>query len=74
MESNDIARLYADAAKNLSRSWLEAGSAMFAVNRRLADAARHSRLRRSYRRHRLRPARRPRPVSDADVAELRLEP
>src|SRR5215207_4690483 len=40
MESNDMARLYADAAKNLSRSWLEAGSAMFAVNRRLADAAR----------------------------------
>ena len=40
MESNDMARLNADAAKNLSRSWLEAGSAMFAVNRRLADAAR----------------------------------
>ena len=32
--------MYGDAAKNLSRSWLEAGSAVFAANRRLADAAR----------------------------------
>src|SRR3954451_6348741 len=40
MESNNIARLYADAAKNLSCSWLEASSAMLAVNRSLADAAR----------------------------------
>ena len=39
MERNEMARLYADAAKNLSRGWLEAGSAMFAANRRLADAA-----------------------------------
>ena len=40
MDPNEIARLYGDAAKNLSRSWLKAGSAVFAANRRLADAAR----------------------------------
>jgi predicted unusual protein kinase regulating ubiquinone biosynthesis (AarF/ABC1/UbiB family) len=40
MDANEMARLYGDAAKNLSRSWLEAGSAVFAANRRLADAAR----------------------------------
>lgn len=40
MDPNDMTRLYADATKNLYRSWLEAGSAMFAVNRRLADATR----------------------------------
>ena len=40
MERNDMARLYAEAAKNLSRGWLEAGSAIFATNRRLADVAR----------------------------------
>ena len=39
MERNEMAQLYAYAAKNLSRSWLEAGSAMFAANRHLADAA-----------------------------------
>jgi len=39
MERNEMAQLYAYAAKNLSRGWLEAGSAMFAVNRHLADAA-----------------------------------
>src|SRR5215207_608745 len=39
MERNEMARLYADAAKNLSRGWLEVGSAMFAANRHLADAA-----------------------------------
>src|SRR5919202_4332185 len=38
MEPN-MARLYADAAKNLSRGWLDAGSAAFATNRRLANAA-----------------------------------
>src|SRR5918998_3927469 len=40
MDPNEMARLYGGAAKNLSRSWLEAGSAVFAANRRLADAAR----------------------------------
>ena len=40
MEPDALTRFYAEAAKNLSRSWLEAGSAVFAVNRRLADAAR----------------------------------
>src|ERR687894_2390113 len=40
MDPNEMARLYGDAAKNLSRSWLEAGSAVFAANRRLTDAAR----------------------------------
>ncbi len=39
MEPNDIARLYADVAKNLSRPWLEAGSAVFDANRRWLDAA-----------------------------------
>ena len=39
MERNEMAQLYAYAAKNLSRGWLEAGSAMFAANRHLADAA-----------------------------------
>jgi predicted unusual protein kinase regulating ubiquinone biosynthesis (AarF/ABC1/UbiB family) len=40
MDPNEMARLSGDAAKNLSRSWLEAGSAVFAANRRLMDAAR----------------------------------
>ena len=40
MDPNEMARLYGDAAQNLSRSWLEAGTAAFAANRRLADAAR----------------------------------
>ena len=40
MDPNEMARLYGDAAKNLSRSWLEAGTAAFAADRRLADAAR----------------------------------
>jgi predicted unusual protein kinase regulating ubiquinone biosynthesis (AarF/ABC1/UbiB family) len=40
MKPDEMARLYADAAKNLSRGWLEAGSAVLAANRRLADAAR----------------------------------
>jgi len=40
MEPNEMARLYAEAAKNLSRGWLEAGSVMFAANRRLANFAR----------------------------------
>ncbi len=40
MDPNEMARLYGDAAKNLSRSWLEACSAVFAANRHLADAAR----------------------------------
>ena len=40
MDPNEMARLHGDAAKNLSRSWLEAGSAVFAANRRLAGAAR----------------------------------
>ena len=39
MERNEISRLYADAAKNMSRSWLEAGSVMFAASRNLASAA-----------------------------------
>ena len=39
MDPNEMTRLYGDLGKNLYRSWLEAGSAMFAVNRRLADAA-----------------------------------
>ncbi len=38
MERNEMARLYSDAAKNLSRGWLKAGSAIFAANQRLADA------------------------------------
>src|SRR5829696_4653624 len=40
MEPDALTRLYAEAAKNLSRSWLEASSTAFAANRRLADAAR----------------------------------
>jgi predicted unusual protein kinase regulating ubiquinone biosynthesis (AarF/ABC1/UbiB family) len=40
MEPDALTRFYAEAAKNLSRSWLEAGSTIFAANRRLADAAR----------------------------------
>ncbi len=40
MEPDALTRFYAEAAKNLSRSWLEAGSTVFAANRRLADAAR----------------------------------
>jgi predicted unusual protein kinase regulating ubiquinone biosynthesis (AarF/ABC1/UbiB family) len=40
MESNEMVRLYVDAARNLSRGWLQAGSAMFAANQRLLDAAR----------------------------------
>ncbi len=39
MKRDEMTRLYADAAKNLSRGWLEAGSAMFAASRRLADVA-----------------------------------
>ena len=39
MKPDEMARLYADAAKNLSRGWLEAGSAVLAANRRLADTA-----------------------------------
>ena len=40
MEPDALTRFYAETAKNLSRSWLEASSAVFAANRRLADAAR----------------------------------
>src|SRR3712207_1438880 len=40
MEPDALTRLYAEAAKNLSRSWLEAGPTVFVANRRLADAAR----------------------------------
>ncbi len=40
MERNEMARLYAGFAKNLARGWFEAGSLMFAANRRLVDAAR----------------------------------
>ncbi len=40
MEPDALTRFYAEAAKNLSHSWLEAGSTVFAANRRLADAAR----------------------------------
>ncbi|MDQ4064355.1 MAG: AarF/UbiB family protein [Actinomycetota bacterium] len=40
MDPNEMARFYIEAAKNLSRSWLEAGSTLFAANRRLVDAAR----------------------------------
>ncbi|MDQ3965959.1 MAG: hypothetical protein M3246_05840, partial [Actinomycetota bacterium] len=51
MEPNEMARLYADVAKNLSRDWLEASSAMFdgawgngtrAAEEVLARAARRS--------------------------------
>src|SRR5215207_5137663 len=40
MEPDGLSRLYAEAAKNLSRSWLGACPTVFAANRRLADAAR----------------------------------
>lgn len=40
MEPDALSRLYAEAAKNLSHSWLGACPTMFAANRRLADAAR----------------------------------
>ena len=40
MDPKEMARFYTEAAKNLSRGWLEAGSTLFAANRRLVDAAR----------------------------------
>ena len=40
MEPDGLSQLYAEAAKNLSRSWLGACPTVFAANRRLADAAR----------------------------------
>src|ERR671910_1141543 len=40
MEPDALTRFYAEVAKNLSHSWLEAGSTVFAANRRLTDAAR----------------------------------
>src|SRR5829696_8518395 len=40
MEPDVLTRFYAEVAKNLSCSWLEAGSTVFAANRRLTDAAR----------------------------------
>jgi len=40
MEPDGLSRLYAEAAKNLSRSWLGACPTVFAANRRLADATR----------------------------------
>src|SRR5918994_2027548 len=40
MEADALTRFYVEVAKNLSRSWLEAGSTVFAANRRLTDAAR----------------------------------
>ncbi|MDQ3911335.1 MAG: AarF/UbiB family protein [Actinomycetota bacterium] len=40
MEPNDMARVYAEAARNLSRNWSEGGSAIFAAHRHLADAVR----------------------------------
>ena len=39
MEPDALTRFYAEVAKNLSHSWLEAGSTVFAANRRLTDAA-----------------------------------
>ncbi len=39
MEPNKITRLYANAAKNLSRSWLGAGAFMFAASQNLLGAA-----------------------------------
>src|SRR5919107_1376088 len=39
MEPDGLSRLYAEAAKNLSRSWPGACPTVFAANRRLADAA-----------------------------------
>ena len=38
MEPDALTRFYAEVAKNLSRSWLEAGSTVFAANRHLTDA------------------------------------
>ena len=40
MELDALTRFYAEVAKNLSRSWLEAGSTVFAANRHLTDAVR----------------------------------
>src|SRR5918997_873437 len=40
MEPDTLTRFYAEVAKNLSHSWLKAGSTVFAANRRLTDAAR----------------------------------
>src|SRR5215211_3294305 len=40
MEPDGLSRLYAEDAKNLSRSWLGAYPTVFAANRRLADATR----------------------------------
>src|SRR5918998_897771 len=40
MEPDALTRFYAEVAKNLSRSWLEAGSTVFATNRHLTDAVR----------------------------------
>jgi predicted unusual protein kinase regulating ubiquinone biosynthesis (AarF/ABC1/UbiB family) len=40
MEHDALTRFYAEVAKNLSRSWLEAGSTVFAANRHLTDAVR----------------------------------
>ena len=40
MDPSEMARFYTEAAKNLSRSWLEAGSTLVAANRRLVNAAR----------------------------------
>ena len=39
MEPNKITRLYANAAKNLSHSWLGAGPFMFAASQNLLGAA-----------------------------------
>src|SRR5215204_4277095 len=39
MEPNKITRLYANAAKNLSRSWLGAGPFIFAASQNLLGAA-----------------------------------
>src|ERR687897_2419456 len=40
MEADALTRFYVEVAKNLSRSWLEAGSTVLAANRLLTDAAR----------------------------------
>src|SRR5918997_4486394 len=40
MEPDALTRFYAEVAKNLSRSWLEAGSTVFAANRHLTGAVR----------------------------------
>jgi len=37
MKSDEMNRLYANAAKNLSRGWLEVGSTVFAATRRLVE-------------------------------------